>query len=46
MEHQVAATVDITWKRRDGMPLPSSVILVPIAYQQELLALRFVTPTV
>ena len=44
MEHQVAATVNVTWKRRDGTLLPSSVILTPVAYDGELVALHFITP--
>ena len=44
MEHLVADKIDVTWKRLDGGTLASSVILVPIAYGGELLALHFVTP--
>ena len=45
MEHQVGAVIDVTWKSRAGHPVPSSVILVPISFEGELLALHFVTPT-
>ena len=44
MEHQVAATIDVTWVRQDGTPVPTTVMLVPIAFEGELLALHFVTP--
>lgn len=44
MEHQVAATIDVTWVRQDGAPVPTTVMLVPIAFEGELLALHFVTP--
>ncbi|MGE0228187.1 MAG: PAS domain-containing protein [Dehalococcoidia bacterium] len=44
MQHQVAATIDVTWKRRDGGAVSTSVILVPIAHSGELMALHFVTP--
>ena len=44
MEHQAAATVEVTWQARDGRPVPSSVILVPVAFDGALLALHFVTP--
>jgi PAS domain-containing protein len=44
MEHQVGAVIDVTWKSQGGKPIPSNVILVPVSYQGELLALHFVTP--
>lgn len=44
VEHFAADTIDVTWKRRDGGLVPSSVILVPISYGDEVLALHFVTP--
>jgi PAS domain-containing protein len=44
MEQQAAATIDVTWKTREGAAVPSSVILVPVAYEGELLALHFITP--
>lgn len=44
MQHQVAATIDVTWVRVDGAPLPTSVMLVPFAFDGALLALHFVTP--
>jgi PAS domain-containing protein len=44
MEHQVAATIDVTWRRRDGGAVRTSVILVPIAHAGALMALHFVTP--
>jgi PAS domain-containing protein len=43
MEHQAAGTVEVTWKAADGRSVPSSVILVPIAYGDALLALHFIT---
>ena len=46
MEEKVASTVSVTWKTREGTPVPTTVILVPIAYEGELLALHFVTPDV
>lgn len=44
MQHQAAATVEVTWKSVTGEAVPSSVILVPIAYGGELMALHFVAP--
>jgi hypothetical protein len=45
MEEKVGGTVSVTWKTREGTPVPTNVILVPIAYEGELLALHFVTPS-
>lgn len=44
MEHRAAGVIEVVWKRRDGGRQPSSVLLVPIAFGGELLALHFVTP--
>jgi PAS domain-containing protein len=44
MERQLAATIDVTWRRLDGTPVPTTVMLVPIAFAGDLLALHFVTP--
>ena len=44
MDHQVGATIDVTWKRLDGGRVPTTVILVPIALGGALMALHFVTP--
>jgi PAS domain-containing protein len=45
MEQQVGSSIEVTWKSRQGTPVPTTVILVPIAYGGELLALHFVSPT-
>jgi hypothetical protein len=45
MEERAGSTVAVTWKSREGTPVPTTVIMVPIAYEGELLALHFVTPT-
>jgi PAS domain-containing protein len=44
MEQKVASTINVTWKTREGGQVPTTVILVPIAYDGELLALHFVSP--
>lgn len=44
MQKQVASTIDVTWKCRDGGTVSTSVILVPIAHSGELMALHFITP--
>jgi hypothetical protein len=44
MERYAASTITVDWKRLDGSLLPSTVMLVPIAFAGELLALHFVTP--
>ncbi len=45
MAHQVGAAIDITWIKRDGGTVPTSVIIVPIAHAGELMALHYVSPS-
>jgi PAS domain-containing protein len=42
MEDATASTIQVTWKRRSGGTVDSSVILVPISYDGHDLALHFV----
>ena len=42
MEHQAASQVDITWKSKNGKPVRTKVILVPIIYNSHIFALHFV----
>lgn len=42
MEKAVGSTSQITWKNKAGGTVDSTVILVPIAYQDHLFALHFV----
>ena len=43
MERKVAATINVTWKKKQGGTVKTSVILLPILYQGHLLALHFVS---
>lgn len=41
----VASTVEVEWRRRDGDTEWTEVVLVPIAFEGERMALHFVTET-
>jgi hypothetical protein len=43
MQKQVGALIPVTWKKRSGGSVKSDVILVPIAFKGEMLALHFIT---
>jgi len=43
MENQVGSSLEVTWKRKDGKTIPSSVILVPYVHEGHLFALHFIT---
>jgi len=43
MQRQVAATVHVNWKSQSGEAVPASLILVPIAYAEELMPPHFLT---
>jgi len=43
MEKMVASTIELTWKKRSGGTVDTTVVLVPIAYGGRLLALHFVS---
>ncbi|NWG09412.1 MAG: hypothetical protein HXX80_03730 [Nitrososphaerales archaeon] len=43
MEKMVGSTVDVTWKKKSGGTVDTTVILVPISYQGHLFALHFVS---
>ena len=42
MEKKIGSKVEITWKKKDGEEVKSKVILVPISYNNEFLALHFI----
>ena len=44
MQDGVAATIEVTWKRKDGKTVPTRVILVPVDVGGERLALHFIEP--
>lgn len=43
MEKMVGSTSTITWKKKTGETVKSTMILVPIAYQGHLFALHFIS---
>mgnify|MGYP001604241560 CR=1 FL=1 len=43
MEKMVGSTIKVTWKTKSGEKVNTSVILVPITYQQHMFALHFVS---
>jgi PAS domain-containing protein len=43
MEKMVASTIELTWKKKSGGTVGTTVVLVPIAYSGHLLALHFVS---
>jgi PAS domain S-box-containing protein len=42
MEEMIGSQVEITWKKKNGSEVKTKVILVPISYKDQLLALHFV----
>ncbi len=38
-----ASTIDLTWKKKDNTKVNSSLIIVPMAYMDHILAVHFVT---
>jgi PAS domain-containing protein len=43
MEKMVASTIELTWKKRSGGTVDTTVVLVPVAYSGHLIALHFVS---
>lgn len=43
MEDRVASNIEVSWKKKSGGSVKTSVIIVPISYKGELLALHFIT---
>ena|SRR5688572_19647462 len=44
MQNGVAATIPVTWKSRDGRPVETDVVLVPIDHDGHRVALHFIDP--
>lgn len=44
MEELAGSTIKVTWKKKSKGTVDTTVILVPIAYQDHLFALHFVSP--
>lgn len=43
MEKMIGSTIQVTWKKKDGGTIDSTVIFVPMAYQEHLFAVHFVS---
>lgn len=43
MENGVGSTFDVTWKKKSGGSVDTTVILVPVMYQGHTLALHFIS---
>jgi PAS domain-containing protein len=43
VHQKIGATLDVTWKKKSGGQVITRVILVPISYENALLALHFIT---
>lgn len=44
MNAKVGAQKNITWKKKDGKTVDTSVILVPVAFRGHLFALHYISP--
>jgi hypothetical protein len=44
MSRMAGSTISVTWRKKSGGKVDSSVILVPVAYKEHLLALHFISP--
>jgi PAS domain-containing protein len=45
MEKLIGSTINVTWKRKDGKRVKTTVILVPMSYRGHLFALHFISKT-
>ena len=43
MEKSIGSTINVTWKRKDGKQVKTTVILVPISYHGHMFALHFIS---
>lgn len=43
MEKMIGSTIQVTWKKKSGETIDSTVIFVPMAYQGHLFAVHFVS---
>ena len=44
MSHYAGSTIRVSWKKKNGSILDTTVILVPIGYEGHLFALHFISP--
>jgi PAS domain S-box-containing protein len=43
MEDKIGSNIEVSWKKKSGESVKTSVTIVPISYKGELLALHFIT---
>jgi PAS domain S-box-containing protein len=43
MEDKIGSDIEVTWKKKTGESVKTKVIMVPISYNGELLALHFIS---
>ncbi len=43
MKKMIGSTIEVTWKKKDGGTIDSTVIFVPMAYQGHLFVVHFVS---
>jgi hypothetical protein len=43
MDKFIPSTVKITWKQKSGGTVPTSVVMIPIAYDNHIFALHFIS---
>jgi PAS domain-containing protein len=44
MTRMIGSTIEVTWRTKSGGTVDTAVILVPVAYDEHLFALHFVSP--
>jgi carbohydrate-binding DOMON domain-containing protein len=45
MNSSVGSTIKVTWKKKSGGEVPTTTILVPIAFEGHKMALHFISPS-
>lgn len=43
MENKIGSNIEVSWKKKSGESVKTNVIIIPISYKGELLALHFIT---
>ena len=45
VQKMVASTIQLTWKKKDGETIDSTMVLVPMFFQGHMFSVHFVTST-
>jgi hypothetical protein len=43
MEKMIGSTIDVTWRKKSGATVDTTIIMVPISYEGHLFALHFIS---